>query len=174
MLRDGGRADDGERILSRPSVDLMTGDRLTDEQKAHADFILGDDGAETWGFGMGIVARRTGPATVGTYGWTGGLGSLWGNDPAEDLTYLVLTNRVWMSPNPADGRRRLHHHDLRRDRHLRAHRRRGDRCCADRTCRSAGARVASVDGGAAEQVAAEEVLARLPLEPWDLRRGRRG
>jgi len=100
MLRGGGRADDGERILSRPSVELMTGDRLTDEQKAHADFILGDDGAETWGFGLGVVARRTGPAAVGAYGWTGGLGSLWGNDPAEDLTYLVLTNRVWMSPVP--------------------------------------------------------------------------
>jgi CubicO group peptidase (beta-lactamase class C family) len=100
MLRDGGRGPAGDRILSPPSVALMTGDRLTAEQKANADFVLGDDGAETWGFGVGVVARRTGLPTVGTYGWTGGLGSLWANDPATDLTFLVLTNRVWSSPVP--------------------------------------------------------------------------
>jgi CubicO group peptidase (beta-lactamase class C family) len=98
MLRAGGRLDSGERLLSRPSVELLTSDQLSDAQKADADFVLGDPAAHSWGFGVGVVTRRTDHASVGTYGWSGGLGSLWANDPVEDLTCVLLTNRVWMSP----------------------------------------------------------------------------
>jgi CubicO group peptidase (beta-lactamase class C family) len=37
---------------------------------------------------------------VGTYGWDGGLGTSWHNDPAEDLTGIILTNQAWSSPAP--------------------------------------------------------------------------
>src|SRR6266508_3978020 len=98
MLRAGGTAR-GERLLSRPSIEAMTTDQLTPEQKA----VSGPDpsGASGWGFGVGVQIRRTGPArSVGTYGWGGGLGTSWANDPAEDLIGILMTNQAWTSPTP--------------------------------------------------------------------------
>lgn len=98
MLRAGG-ASGGRRILSRPSVEAMTTDQLTAEQRATS----GPDpsGALGWGLGVGVRVRRTGPArSVGTYGWDGGLGTSWANDPAEDLVGVLMTNRAWTSPTP--------------------------------------------------------------------------
>lgn len=98
MLRAGG-AYRGRRILSRPSVEAMTTDHLSAEQKAAS----GPDpsGALGWGFGVGVQLRRTGPArSVGTYGWDGGLGTSWANDPSEGLVGVLLTNQAWASPVP--------------------------------------------------------------------------
>jgi CubicO group peptidase (beta-lactamase class C family) len=98
MLLGGGAAR-GTQILSRPSVEAMTTDHLTDAQRA----VSGPDpaGALGWGFGVGVQRRRTGPArSVGTYGWDGGLGSSWANDPVEGLTGILLTNQMWTSPSP--------------------------------------------------------------------------
>ena len=40
------------------------------------------DGSQGWGFGVGVQVRRTGLGPpVGGYGWSGGLGSSWANDP---------------------------------------------------------------------------------------------
>src|SRR5881397_3420007 len=47
-----------ERILSRPSVELMTADHITAEQKAASDFFPGFWDHRGWGFGMAIVTRR--------------------------------------------------------------------------------------------------------------------
>src|SRR5207245_10632572 len=44
-----------ERILSRPSVELMTSDHITGEQKAASDFFPGFWDDRGWGFGMAIV-----------------------------------------------------------------------------------------------------------------------
>lgn len=97
LLLAGGRYGN-ERILSRPSVELMTTDHLTDAQKAVSGFFPDDFVNDSWGFGVGIVTRRTGHASVGSYGWAGGLGSVWDNDPAEDLIGIVLTQRMFSSP----------------------------------------------------------------------------
>jgi CubicO group peptidase (beta-lactamase class C family) len=98
MLRGGG-AFQGKRILSRPSMEAMTADQLTPEQKVVSS--LDPTGAVSWGFGVGVQVRRTGPArSVGTYGWDGGLGSSWANDPREDLVGILLTNQAWPSPVP--------------------------------------------------------------------------
>jgi CubicO group peptidase (beta-lactamase class C family) len=35
---------------------------------------------------------------VGTYGWDGGLGSSWANDPVEGLVGVLLTNQMFTSP----------------------------------------------------------------------------
>jgi CubicO group peptidase (beta-lactamase class C family) len=97
MLRRGGSYGGG-RILSRPSVELMTSDRLTFGQKAAGGLgatFFDDNG---WGFGMSVVTRRTGARSAGTYGWDGGLGSVWHNDPAEDITMILLTQQMWSSP----------------------------------------------------------------------------
>jgi CubicO group peptidase (beta-lactamase class C family) len=91
------------RILSRPSVELMTTDQLTPEQKATSGLTEGFFESHGWGFGVSIVTRRAelaGP--VGMYGWDGGLGTSWRADPAENLTGILLTQRMWTSPSGPD------------------------------------------------------------------------
>lgn len=87
----------GERVLSRPSVTLMTSDQLTPAQKAVSGFWPGYFDTKGWGFGMSVVTRRThlGPS-VGSYGWAGFYGTAWYNDPAEDLTAIVVMQRAHM------------------------------------------------------------------------------
>ena len=98
MLRRGGAP-----LLSRPSVETMTADHLTPAQKAIGGFTPDDFDGRGWGFGVGVVTRRDHPAfPVGQYGWDGGLGSIWRNDPAEDMTAILLTNAAWSSPSPTD------------------------------------------------------------------------
>ena len=94
MLLNKGRHG-GERILSRPSVETMTTDHLTAEQRATAGLILGRDEAHGWGFGVSVVLRRDEiAATPGQYGWDGGYGTSWASDPAEDLVAILMTQRV--------------------------------------------------------------------------------
>ena len=93
----------GAPILSRPSVETMTSDHLTPEQKAIGGFFPDDFDARGWGFGVGVVTRRDDPAApVGQYGWDGGLGTIWRNDPSEDLAAILLTNVAWSSPRPPE------------------------------------------------------------------------
>ncbi|MGH3191894.1 MAG: serine hydrolase domain-containing protein [Streptosporangiaceae bacterium] len=100
MLRFGGILH-GERVLSRPSVSLMTTDQLRAEVKAVSGLVPGDFDDMGWGLGVSVVTRRTDAAkSVGTYGWDGGLGTSWFNDPAEDLTAILLTQRAWTSHRP--------------------------------------------------------------------------
>jgi CubicO group peptidase (beta-lactamase class C family) len=92
----GGRGSHrAERVLSRPSVMLMTSDQLTREQKAVSGFRPGYFDAMGWGFGMCVRTRRThlGPS-VGSYGWPGFYGTAWYNDPAEDLTAILMIQRA--------------------------------------------------------------------------------
>lgn len=91
----------GAPILSRPSVETMITDQLTDEQKALSGFFPGDFDARGWGFCVGLVTRREHPsAPVGQYGWDGGMGTIWRNDPAEQMAITLLTNAAWTSPSP--------------------------------------------------------------------------
>jgi CubicO group peptidase (beta-lactamase class C family) len=98
MLLRGGRP-----ILSRPSIETMTTDQLTLAQKAVSGFFPDDFDARGWGFGVGVVTRREHPAApVGQYGWDGGLGTIWRNDPSEQMVTILLTNAAWTSPRPPD------------------------------------------------------------------------
>jgi CubicO group peptidase (beta-lactamase class C family) len=85
----------GERVLSPPSVTLMTSDQLTPAQKAVSGFTPGYFDNFGWGFGMAVHTRRThlGPS-VGSYGWNGGYGIIWYNDPAEDMTAILMIQRA--------------------------------------------------------------------------------
>jgi CubicO group peptidase (beta-lactamase class C family) len=87
-----------QRILSRPAVEVMTADQLTPAQKAVAGMIPGYWDHFGWGFGVSIATRRIDLPSIGTYGWSGGLGSVWYNDPREDLVLVLLTNQTWSSP----------------------------------------------------------------------------
>jgi CubicO group peptidase (beta-lactamase class C family) len=90
----------GVRILSRATVELMTTDQLTPAQKAASAFYPGFWDAIGWGFGMSVTTARNGYLSVGSYGWDGGMGTSARNDPKEDLTCIMLTQRMMRSPAP--------------------------------------------------------------------------
>jgi CubicO group peptidase (beta-lactamase class C family) len=102
MLLNRGRHG-GERILSRLSVEAMTTDQLTPEQKALSGFVPGFWDSRGWGFGMSVITRRDGVAAVpGRYGWDGGIGTSWSTDPAEELVGILMTQGMWTSPRGPD------------------------------------------------------------------------
>jgi CubicO group peptidase (beta-lactamase class C family) len=92
MLRNGGEGAVA-RVLSAESVAAMATDQIPDLPAISAD------GATGWGFGVDV--QRTagaGPRSPGSYGWVGGLGTVWMNDPVEDLVGVLLTNQALTSP----------------------------------------------------------------------------
>ncbi len=98
----GNGAYGGVRILSRPSVELMTNDHLTPEQKAVSPFYPGFWDSNGWGFGMAVTTRRDGYLSPGSFGWDGGFGTSARTDPKEGLTTILLTQRMLRSPAPED------------------------------------------------------------------------
>jgi len=92
MMLNGGKHG-GERILSRPSVELMTADHLTPGQKRGAEMLLGENGG--WGFGTSVVTGRDDlAATPGRFGWDGGYGTSGYSDPGEDMVGILMTQRL--------------------------------------------------------------------------------
>jgi CubicO group peptidase (beta-lactamase class C family) len=90
-----------ERILSRHSVETMTTDQMTPEQKSVIGLVPGFWSSHGWGFGVSVVTRRTDvSAPVGQYGWDGGLGTSWRVDPAEQMCGILMTQRNWTAPVP--------------------------------------------------------------------------
>jgi CubicO group peptidase (beta-lactamase class C family) len=101
MMLNGGRLGN-ERILSRPSVELMTADQITPEQKLGSEIFFGDN--RGWGFGMSVFTKRDDLSSVpGRFGWEGGYGTSWYSDPSEQLTGILLTQRMMDSPQPPRG-----------------------------------------------------------------------
>jgi len=99
MLSQGKHG--SERILSRLSVELMTTDQLTPEQKAVSGLFPGFFDSQGWGFGVSVITRRDDLAAVpGRYGWDGGLGTSWYSDPREDMVIILMTQCAWASPSP--------------------------------------------------------------------------
>lgn len=97
MLRNKGRYDGG-RVLSRASVELMTTDHLTPDQKAGNEIFFGSGG---WGFGLAVDGRRNDLATrPGRFGWSGGLGTTAYVDPSENLIGILFTQTALASPRP--------------------------------------------------------------------------
>jgi CubicO group peptidase (beta-lactamase class C family) len=79
----------GTRILSEKSVAMMTTNHLTPEQIAGGGIFLSGSG---WGLGMAVTVEPDDVcATPGRYGWSGGSGTDWFNDPNEGLIAIALT-----------------------------------------------------------------------------------
>jgi CubicO group peptidase (beta-lactamase class C family) len=96
MLLNGGRLGN-ERIVSRPSVELMTSDQLLQEQKVGSELFFSDN--RGWGFGLSVFTRRDHLYNLpGRFGWEGGYGTSWYSDPREGLTGILLTQRLMDSP----------------------------------------------------------------------------
>ena len=88
-----------EQILSRATVELMTSDQLTPEQRAGSEIFFGTH--SSWGFGMAVDIRRNEIFhTPGRFGWTGGLGTSAYTDPAEGMIGILFTQRMMDSPEP--------------------------------------------------------------------------
>ena len=85
LLRNGEL--DGERLLGRKSVELMTSYQVADDivPEQFSDFGLD--------FGLGIRIRRKLGAnleSIGSHGWGGAAGTIYWIDPAEDLVAVLL------------------------------------------------------------------------------------
>jgi CubicO group peptidase (beta-lactamase class C family) len=79
----------GERLLSEESVKLMTTNHLTPDQIADGAAVLGGRG---WGFCMAVVIASDEVSPVpGRYGWDGGSGTSWFNDPNTSLVAIAMT-----------------------------------------------------------------------------------
>jgi CubicO group peptidase (beta-lactamase class C family) len=90
MLRQGRY--DGGRLLSRTSIEMMTTDQLTAEQKQESGPFAPYFANHGWGLGTSVVTERDGfGEPVGRFGWNGGLGSVWYADPSEDLDMILMT-----------------------------------------------------------------------------------
>ncbi|MDX6391555.1 MAG: hypothetical protein QOJ73_2618 [Streptosporangiaceae bacterium] len=98
MLLAGG-THRGQTIVAPELVAAMTTDQLTPEQRDTAGPILDGRG---WGFGLSIIVP---PETAGRgpkgYGWRGGFGTVWANDPEEDLVAILCTQVLSSTGSPA-------------------------------------------------------------------------
>jgi CubicO group peptidase (beta-lactamase class C family) len=87
LLNDGLHKD--RRLLSPKSVRLMTTNRLTPDQTSAGGPLLGGQG---WGFGVSVAIAPDDVSSVpGRYGWSGGYGTQWFNDPSRDLVAIAMT-----------------------------------------------------------------------------------
>jgi CubicO group peptidase (beta-lactamase class C family) len=86
LLVGDGTSASGGAVLSRDSIERMTTDQLTAEQREDPIAVPFLDGGG-WGYGVGVDAE-------GRYGWMGGFGSVWRNDPASGRVEVLLTQRA--------------------------------------------------------------------------------
>jgi len=96
MMLNGGNYGD-VHILSRRTVELMTFDHLTPEQRAGSQVFFGMH--SSWGLGVAVdIQRREVFHSPGRYGWTGGFGTTAYIDPAEGMIGILFTQRMMESP----------------------------------------------------------------------------
>ena len=91
MLLHGGTLD-GVRILGRKTIDLISTDHLTPEQRRSDNW----DTQRGYGYGLGVRVM-TNPelaginGSIGEWGWDGAFGNWFCVDPKENLTCVYLT-----------------------------------------------------------------------------------
>jgi CubicO group peptidase (beta-lactamase class C family) len=83
----------GVSVLSDQQVIDMTRDQLTPAQKEHSPFGPGWFDHQSWGYGIRVYDN-------GAFGWDGGFGGTFLVDPTNDLVVIVLTQRMFESPEP--------------------------------------------------------------------------
>ena len=98
MLLNGGELN-GNRILGRKTVDLLTGNHT-----GNMEIPITGPGFH-WGLGVATYHGQSRPAplirTPGTYGWSGAAGTTYWADPQEELLGVCLTQvmQAGMMPN---------------------------------------------------------------------------
>jgi len=86
---------DGVRLVKPETIDMMTSNRLSEEQRGHA--FLGMPFWLSQGFGLGasmvLDAEKhqwMGAGGEGSFGWPGAFGTWWQADPVNDLILIYL------------------------------------------------------------------------------------
>ncbi|HEV2218103.1 MAG TPA: serine hydrolase domain-containing protein [Candidatus Dormibacteraeota bacterium] len=87
LLLHGG-VHQGRRLLSERLVEAMTSNHLTPEQIAGGGILLDGQG---WGFCVGVSVTPDDVSAPGRYGWSGGYGTTWFNDPDRGLIAIAMT-----------------------------------------------------------------------------------
>ncbi len=97
MLLNNGELD-GVRILGRKTVELMSRNWLPDNIPS----INGNGPASTgWGLGLSVIIDDLAYGhlgSVGAYGWSGAATTFFTVDPKENLTYVIMAQKM-----PTDG-----------------------------------------------------------------------
>jgi CubicO group peptidase (beta-lactamase class C family) len=89
----------GERILARPTVELMLTDQITPAQKAISAFSPGFWDYRGWGLGLSVITGRGSTSLApGQFGWSGLFGTHWTSDATEDLVAILMIQRMSMGP----------------------------------------------------------------------------
>ena len=84
-------SDHGRDLVSSDLVRAMTSDQLSPEQKVDGAFGPDFFVDRSWGFGLAVHRD-------GSYGWDGGLGTSFLVDPPRRVVVIVLTQRMFESP----------------------------------------------------------------------------
>jgi CubicO group peptidase (beta-lactamase class C family) len=82
-----------EKILSKPSIELMTKDHLSPEQKAASPFFENFWESRGWGLGLGVVNNFSDLSSPGGFGWDGAFGTSWYVNPKEQLIGILMIQR---------------------------------------------------------------------------------
>jgi CubicO group peptidase (beta-lactamase class C family) len=107
----GGGVVDGARLLKQETLQLMTSNRLTDNQRAQSEMLGMPIFAEGHGFGMGVavvVEPNKAPSTpcgggLGAVGWPGAYGGWWRADPGNRSVMIFLTHNMVRLDQMASG-----------------------------------------------------------------------
>ena len=98
MLLSGGQTPDGAQLLSPATVRAMTTNQIEVGRGLSGP---SPDASAGWGFGVGVLLRQPGIGPgAGSYGWEGGMGSSWSNDPSHNLIGTILTTDMFRGPFP--------------------------------------------------------------------------
>src|SRR5690606_23862679 len=93
MLLNNGELD-GVRILGRKTVELMSRNWLPEEIPS-----ISTDGphASGWGLGLSVIIDEVAYGHLGSegaYGWSGAATTYFTVDPKEDLTYVIMGQKM--------------------------------------------------------------------------------
>lgn len=90
LLNEGSL--DGLQILSPERVREMTKDHISPKVKKASPFFPGFWKTSGWGYNVSVQTQPNGTgAPNGTYGWLGGFGTDWFNDPTNKISGVVMT-----------------------------------------------------------------------------------
>lgn len=86
---------DGVRLAKPETIDLMTTNRLTDEQRAHPFFGMPFWLSQGFGLGTSMITdaekhQWMGAGGEGAFGWPGAFGTWWQADPKNDMILILL------------------------------------------------------------------------------------
>jgi CubicO group peptidase (beta-lactamase class C family) len=82
----------GQRILDPRSITMMTTNYVTERQRGPASAIFLE--ARGWGLGVSVALPLDDDwSRAGRYGWEGGLGTSWFNDPQAGVAAILMTQR---------------------------------------------------------------------------------